>query len=81
MTEKTEDLFEKKMSRLQAIVKSLETEDLPLEQGMALYKEGVACSHFCREQLEKARHELALWQDGESKDLSLTAALPDDTTE
>ena len=37
---------------------------------MALYKEGAECSRFCREQLEKARHELSLWQDGELKPLN-----------
>ena len=37
---------------------------------MALYREGAECSRFCREQLEKARHELSLWQDGELKALT-----------
>ena len=70
MSPKRENLFEKKMARLQEIVSALESGDLPLEEGMALYKEGVACSRFCREQLEKARHELSLWQDGELKSLN-----------
>ena len=69
MSPKKENLFEKKMARLQEIVSALESGDLPLEEGMALYKEGAACSRFCREQLEKARHELSLWQDGELKSL------------
>ena len=71
MSPKKENLFEKKMARLQEIVSALESGDLPLEEGMALYKEGAACSRFCREQLEKARHELSLWQDGELKSLNL----------
>ena len=70
MSSKKENLFEKKMARLQEIVSALESGDLPLEEGMALYKEGAACSRFCREQLEKARHELSLWQDGELKSLN-----------
>ena len=70
MSPKKENLFEKKMARLQEIVSALESGDLPLEEGMALYKEGAACSRFCREQLEKARHELSLWQDGELKSLN-----------
>ena len=74
MSPKKENLFEKKMARLQEIVSALESGDLPLEEGMALYKEGAACSRFCREQLEKARHELSLWQDGELKSLNPDAA-------
>ena len=70
MSPKKENLFEKKMARLQEIVSALESGDLPLEEGMALYNEGAACSRFCREQLEKARHELSLWQDGELKSLN-----------
>ncbi|MBQ3060548.1 MAG: exodeoxyribonuclease VII small subunit [Desulfovibrio sp.] len=52
------------MARLQEIVAALESGNLPLEEGMALYREGAECSRFCRQQLDKARHELSLWQDG-----------------
>lgn len=76
MSAKTENLFEKKMARLQEIVDALESGNLPLEKGMALYKEGAACSRFCREQLDKARHELSLWQDGEVKPLGPADDLP-----
>lgn len=70
---KAEDSFEKKMARLQEIVTALEAGDLPLEKGMALYKEGAACARRCREQLEQARHDLEIWQDGEARPLDLAA--------
>ena len=70
MSADRENLFEKKMARLQEIIAALESGDLPLEEGMALYREGAECSRFCREQLEKARHELSLWQDGELETLN-----------
>jgi exodeoxyribonuclease VII small subunit len=38
----------------------LETGALPLEEGLALYKEGMGLSKACREQLEQARHEILL---------------------
>lgn len=76
MSPRKDNLFEVKMARLQEIVSSLESGDLPLEKGMALYKEGAECSRFCREQLEKARHELSLWQDGELKPLDVSNDLP-----
>lgn len=69
MSTKTDNSFEKKMARLQEIVALLESGELPLEKGMALYKEGAACSRYCREQLDKARHELEIWQDGQARPL------------
>lgn len=67
MSAKTENLFEKKLARLQEIVAALESGDLPLEKGMALYKEGAGCARYCRQQLDKARHELEVWQDGQAR--------------
>ena len=58
--------FEESMTRLQEIVTALEAGQQPLEQGIALYKEGAALARFCREQLEKARHEISVWQEGEA---------------
>ncbi|MBQ9405804.1 MAG: exodeoxyribonuclease VII small subunit [Desulfovibrio sp.] len=72
MTDKNEATFEQRMTRLQEIVTALEHGDLPLERGMALYKEGAVCARLCREQLEKARHELEVWQDGQAQPLTLS---------
>lgn len=58
----TKDTFEKNMNRLQEIIESLESPDLPLERGMELYREGMQCSCFCRQELEKAKHELSTWK-------------------
>lgn len=66
MSAKTENQFEKKLARLQEIVAALESGDLPLEKGMALYKEGAGCARYCRQQLDKARHELEVWQGDEA---------------
>ena len=72
---KTDDLtnFEEQFSRLQAIVQELESESLALEKGMALYREGLLCSQNCRTMLEKARHQLQKWQNGEEQPLNLAA--------
>lgn len=58
--------FEEAMTRLQEIVAALEAGEQPLEKGIALYKEGAGLTRFCREQLEKARHEISVWQEGEA---------------
>ena len=52
--------FESRMERLRIVVGELEKGDLPLEKSVALYKEGRALAAACREQLEKARHEVKL---------------------
>jgi exodeoxyribonuclease VII small subunit len=54
------DTFEARIARLQEIVALLEAGAQPLEEGLALYKEGMALSKACREQLERARHEISL---------------------
>ncbi|MDD4701013.1 MAG: exodeoxyribonuclease VII small subunit [Desulfovibrio sp.] len=89
MSAKTENQFEKKLARLQEIVAALESGDLPLEKGMTLYKEGAGCARYCRQQLDKARHELEVWQDGQARPMPGQAmrtdedfaSYPDDATE
>ncbi len=52
--------FEERLQRLQDIVSALENTELPLEQGIQLYKEGIFLSKTCREELEKAQHEITI---------------------
>jgi exodeoxyribonuclease VII small subunit len=55
--------FESRMQRLQEIVALLEAGNVPLEESIALYKEGMECSRACRAKLAEAQHELQLFQD------------------
>ena len=57
--------FEERMARLQEIVETLENGQPSLEEGMALYREGMEWSLQCRRQLEQARQQLTVWQDGQ----------------
>ena len=63
--------FEKRLERVREIVALLEGGELPLEQGVKLFQEGVRLSRECSKELEQARiivenagQEPAL-QDGE----------------
>jgi len=47
--------FEKNIDRLREIIEQLESGELSLDKGVALYKEGQALSAACRGQLEEAR--------------------------
>ncbi len=57
---KKEQPFDAKLKRLAAIVEQLEEGDLPLEDGVALFKEGQALSKACSLMLENARNEVKL---------------------
>ncbi len=58
--------FEESLQRLEGIVKEMEKGDLPLEQSLKLFEEGVSLSASCRKELEAAegRVEILLKEDG-----------------
>lgn len=47
--------FENNIDRLQKIVEQLESGELDLEKGVALYREGLGLAASCRRQLDEAR--------------------------
>jgi len=47
--------FEKRLERVREIVALLEGGELPLEQGVKLFQEGVRLSKECSAELEQAR--------------------------
>ena len=70
----TEETFEESLHRLEEIVQRLEQGDVPLEQAMQLYQEGVALSKACAEKLKAA--ELTLQKLG--RDAGGTFTLTDE---
>jgi len=58
--------FEDALQRLEVIVKEMERGDLPLEQSLKLFVEGIALSGSCRKELEEAegKIEVLLKHDG-----------------
>lgn len=65
MSQEKKPDFEKQMARLQKIVEGLESGEMPLEKGVALYKEGLAIAASCKKKLAEARHDVKL-QDGDT---------------
>ncbi len=59
--------LEQVMERLNAITEKMEKETLPLDQMMALYKEGKALEKEAKEQLLKADEEIRILEAQESK--------------
>ncbi len=63
-----EESFEKALERLERIAARLEAGDVPLEKGVALYKEGMGLVASCRKRLEAARLEITLaGEDGSQR--------------
>jgi len=71
--------FEERLERLKLVVEQLERGDLPLEEGVALYKEGLELVKACGKQLETARHEVKLVSDGLVREFDALEALTTET--
>jgi len=52
--------FEEGLKELEAVVKELESGELPLERALELYEKGVALSERCRKQLEEAETRIEM---------------------
>jgi exodeoxyribonuclease VII small subunit len=55
-----EKKFEASLARLEEIVKELETGDLPLEQSLKLFEEGIKLSRLCNKRLEEAERRVEI---------------------
>jgi exodeoxyribonuclease VII small subunit len=55
-----EKKFEAALARLEEIVKELETGDLPLEQSLKLFEEGIKLSRLCNKRLEDAERRVEI---------------------
>jgi exodeoxyribonuclease VII small subunit len=55
-----EKKFETAMARLEEIVQKLEQGDLPLEQSLKLFEEGIRLSRTCNSRLEEAERKVEI---------------------
>src|SRR2546423_9611667 len=62
------DSFESQLSALEKIVRELERGDLPLEESLKLFEEGVKLSRECQERLNQAERRIeVLLRDSEGR--------------
>jgi exodeoxyribonuclease VII small subunit len=59
--------FEHGLKELEAIVKELETGELPLERSLELFEKGVKLSEACRKQLQEAETKVEILLKKEGK--------------
>jgi len=72
MAEIGELSFEDALARLEQIVRQMEQGDVPLEQSLGLFEEGVRLSRHCAARLDEAEKRIAVLSEGE--DGAVTAA-------
>ncbi len=63
--------FEEAMEKLEGIVEKLEEGEVPLEQAIAMYQEGMSLSNVCHEKLQRIEKQMdrVVEEDGEVKPL------------
>ncbi len=74
LNEKLKELsYEEAIKRLEEIVRRLEDADIPLEESLSSFQEGVALSRYCREKLAEIefRVEYLLKEEQQSLDPGL----------
>ena len=52
--------FEKSFQQLEQIVRRLESEELPLDESLTLFEEGIRLSRFCHQRLEEVEKKIEL---------------------
>ncbi len=70
--------FEEALKRLEAIVRSLEDGDLPLEESLSLFEEGVSLTRLCASRLDEAQRRIDVLTKGEQDELKLAPFEPPD---
>ena len=52
--------FEEALSKLEKIVSKLEEGDIPLEESLKLFEEGIRLSRFCNQKLDEAEKRIEI---------------------
>jgi exodeoxyribonuclease VII small subunit len=81
MDRKGKKTFENALSQLESIVARLEDGDLPLEESLKLFEEGIRLSRFCNQKLNEAQEKVEVLLKGEGGELEPHPFEPGDTTE
>jgi exodeoxyribonuclease VII small subunit len=74
MEEENKLSFEEAMNKLEGIVERLEEGDVPLEEAIAIYKEGMELSKLCHDKLKNVEEQLAqiITEDGRKESFTIT---------
>ena len=69
LVEKKEPTFEQALARLEEVVRRLESGQLPLDESLGLFQEGVGMARICERLLDQtqAKIEILIRKDGETR--------------
>lgn len=73
-SEENELSFEEAMNQLEQIVERLEEGDVPLEEAITIYKQGMELSKLCHDKLKNVEEQLAqiITDDGRKESFTIT---------
>ena len=70
--------FEEALKKLEAIVETMESEDLPLESLLGKYEEGTQLAKICQEKLAEAELKIQRLEKTAAGELKLKPMVPED---
>jgi exodeoxyribonuclease VII small subunit len=73
--------FEASLGELEKIVRKLEDGDLPLEESLKLFEDGVKLSRECQERLNQSERRIEVLLKDAGENLSLQPLAPEDLRE
>jgi len=79
MDRKGKKTFENALSQLESIVSRLEDGDLPLEESLRLFEEGIKLSRFCNQKLNEAQKKVEVLLRGNEGTLETHPFEPEET--
>lgn len=81
MAKKKTEQFEESLKKLQTIVEKLERGDLPLEEALESFTEGVRLAQFCNQKLEEAENKVQILLKEQQGGWSTAPFQPSQTTD
>lgn len=80
MAKKKTEQFEEVIKRLQVIVEKMERGDLPLEEAMESFTEGIKLAQYCHQKLEEAESKVQMLLKDQQGEWTVTPFEPSSTS-
>lgn len=74
----TKQTFETALLKLEEIVKEMESSDLPIEEAMKKFEEGIRLSRFCTEKLDDIERRITVITEDAAGGVGEKPFLPED---
>ena len=80
MDKRGKKTFEDALSQLESIVAQLENGDLPLQESLKLFEEGIKLSRFCNQKLNEAQKKVEVLLKENGGDVEMRTFESEETT-